>query len=399
MKGAGAADCRSPDQGGNSDTAGDWARSAGCCPEEVTLWSPGSSAALSPPVRGRLPALVGATGGRSCTRTSLWSHRMIAFVQRLHAGLAIALPRGLRADPLLAAARPGPASPCSAASDRRRGCSSTSPPRGAGPVGRWPRSSAEIAAAGWVVRHVDVDRETDLVRRFGVTGVPCYVLLVKGHEVGRINGATTQAELERLLGQERAAARGSRDRATGGSRGRRGRHPAAGRRPPCHSSPNRPVASRRRRLRSPAGGTDRRSRARGRAERQPSSPPPPSASAATRRRSGRREPSKRKLLAATARLRVEDSSGVSWGTGTVIDCRQGEALILTCGHIFRDSDGKGRVEVDLFGPQRPARRRRSGGLLGPEAGPGAREHLHRRADRGGSRRSPPSGRPSRVSRW
>jgi S1-C subfamily serine protease len=42
---------------------------------------------------------------------------------------------------------------------------------------------------------------------------------------------------------------------------------------------------------------------------------------------------------------------VSLGTGTVIDCRQGEALILTCGHIFRDSAGKGRVEVDLFSPR------------------------------------------------
>jgi hypothetical protein len=60
-----------------------------------------------------------------------------------------------------------------------------------------------------------------------------------------------------------------------------------------------------------------------------------------------------RLLAATARLRVEDSSGVSWATGTVIDCRQGEALILTCGHVFRDSQGKGRIEVDLFGQQGP----------------------------------------------
>ena len=59
------------------------------------------------------------------------------------------------------------------------------------------------------------------------------------------------------------------------------------------------------------------------------------------------------MLAATARLRVEDGDGVSWGTGTVIDCRQGEALILTCGHIFRDSQGKGRIEVDFFGPGGP----------------------------------------------
>ena len=57
-----------------------------------------------------------------------------------------------------------------------------------------------------------------------------------------------------------------------------------------------------------------------------------------------------RLLAATARLRVAGGTGVSLGTGTVIDCRQGEALILTCGHIFRDSAGKGRVEVDLFSP-------------------------------------------------
>jgi S1-C subfamily serine protease len=57
------------------------------------------------------------------------------------------------------------------------------------------------------------------------------------------------------------------------------------------------------------------------------------------------------LLSATARLRVAGADGVSLGTGTVIDCRQGEALILTCGHIFRDSAGKGRVEVDLFSPR------------------------------------------------
>ena len=33
--------------------------------------------------------------------------------------------------------------------------------------------------------------------------------------------------------------------------------------------------------------------------------------------------------------------------------RAGEALVLTCGHVFRDSQGKGRVTVDLFGPGAP----------------------------------------------
>jgi hypothetical protein len=56
------------------------------------------------------------------------------------------------------------------------------------------------------------------------------------------------------------------------------------------------------------------------------------------------------LLAATVRLRIEDDNGRSCGTGTIIDARNGKALILTCGHVFRDSKGNGRIEVDLFGP-------------------------------------------------
>jgi hypothetical protein len=59
------------------------------------------------------------------------------------------------------------------------------------------------------------------------------------------------------------------------------------------------------------------------------------------------------LLAVAARLRIADASGQSYGTGTVIDSRNGEALIITCGHVFRESQGKGKVTVDLFGPGAP----------------------------------------------
>ena len=67
------------------------------------------------------------------------------------------------------------------------------------------------------------------------------------------------------------------------------------------------------------------------------------------------ETSDARLVAASVRLRVEDPDGHSCGSGTIIDARGGEALILTCGHIFRDSQGKGRIEVDLFGPSGPQR--------------------------------------------
>ncbi len=55
------------------------------------------------------------------------------------------------------------------------------------------------------------------------------------------------------------------------------------------------------------------------------------------------------LLASSVKLRVDAADSHSWGTGTIIDTRQGEALILTCGHIFRDSQGLGNIEVQLFG--------------------------------------------------
>ncbi|MEC9094033.1 MAG: serine protease [Planctomycetota bacterium] len=54
---------------------------------------------------------------------------------------------------------------------------------------------------------------------------------------------------------------------------------------------------------------------------------------------------------ATVRLRVVDSAGTSHGSGTVIHSKGRDALVLTCGHIFRDSGGKGRIEADVFLPQ------------------------------------------------
>jgi hypothetical protein len=55
----------------------------------------------------------------------------------------------------------------------------------------------------------------------------------------------------------------------------------------------------------------------------------------------------RKALAATVRLKVEDSLGVSYATGTVIHRVENESLVLTCGHVFRDSQGHGKITAEL----------------------------------------------------
>jgi thiol-disulfide isomerase/thioredoxin len=234
-----------------------------------------------------------------------------------------------------------------------------------GPCRQMAGLIGEISAAGWLVRHVDVDREADLVKRFGVTGVPCYVLLVKGHEVGRINGATTRAELENLLAKSAAPLGGTAPPvaaavelprvpgiplpvaaaavplATESPRPPRADVPAV--MPPA-ALPQSPLAVASAQLQSPLAVAS-----------APAAVPSdrnPAAQTGSLPDADRAD-LERRLMQATARLRVEDTAGVSWGTGTVIDCRQGEALILTCGHIFRDSQGKGRVEVDVFGQQGP----------------------------------------------
>ena len=51
---------------------------------------------------------------------------------------------------------------------------------------------------------------------------------------------------------------------------------------------------------------------------------------------------------ATVRLRVHDGHGYGAGTGTIIDTHGEEALVLTCGHLFRETQGKGKIEVDLY---------------------------------------------------
>ncbi len=55
-----------------------------------------------------------------------------------------------------------------------------------------------------------------------------------------------------------------------------------------------------------------------------------------------------RLIGASVRLRVDEENGRSFGTGTIIDARQGQALVVTCGHLFRDTKGQGPVTVEMF---------------------------------------------------
>jgi S1-C subfamily serine protease len=165
--------------------------------------------------------------------------------------------------------------------------------------------------AGYPIRQIDTSRDPVLTRQYGVERIPCFVMLVDNQEVERKVGAVSGEELQAMFGR---AKRIVEDRGRG-----RGQSPDVTQPATATTSPSQllPTA----------------------VERGPATSVPGQASI-----TGGTE----KLLAATVRLRVDDAQGHAYGTGTIIDARSGQALVITCGHLFRESKGKGPVFVETF---------------------------------------------------
>lgn len=194
----------------------------------------------------------------------------------------------------------------------------------------------ELAGRGYPVRKVNVSGSPGLAAKYGVDLVPCFVMLVDGQVVDRVVGGTTFSRLERMCQRAKAAGPeetlASQGDSSGGWRSGGGLVPS---------------------VRSDVFA--------GNGQRQPPMGPPESHAPDRALPPGWTGPANTldrpadDLVAATVRLKIEDPDGRSCGSGTIIDAQDGWALILTCGHIFRDSKGLGPIEVDLFGPT-PAER-------------------------------------------
>ena len=175
----------------------------------------------------------------------------------------------------------------------------------------------QLAAEGYPVRRVNVEQYRDLTQRFRVTSIPCFVMIVDGKEAGRVVGPTSLGRLHQLCSLVRAAA----------------------------PNPNTMLAMPARAAPVPSSGMA--------GNGGPSVPVVPVVYTSVPKEL---PVSDATMLAASVRLRVEDSQGHSCGSGTIIDARVGgEALVLTCGHLFRDSKGTGKIDVDVRGAAGTAR--------------------------------------------
>lgn len=175
------------------------------------------------------------------------------------------------------------------------------------------------------VQRVNVDKNKPLAAKFGVQSIPCFVMVVNGREVDRSIGLTSFGRLQKMCKAGPSAAASSRT-------------------PPMLAANNaslaQPIPI------PPSPGPSPALQASFNEPWNPTIPTQPVSAIADQTASV----SDAALLAVSVRLRIEDPDGRSCGSGTIIDSQGNEALVLTCGHIFRDSRGKGRITVDMFGP-------------------------------------------------
>ena len=175
---------------------------------------------------------------------------------------------------------------------------------------------AELERSGVPIRHVNVGTESDLARRYGIRQTPTFVVVSGGREVTRLVGMQSAAKLLDAMSIN-----------PGG--------PLIATR-----STNRSIdiSNEPRTRLAPMQAFDRSPQTLISADSE-SSEAMPSVNKANAVELAR---------AATVRLRVHDGKGYGAGTGTIIDTHDDEALVLTCGHLFRDTKGEGKIEVDLF---------------------------------------------------
>lgn len=202
-----------------------------------------------------------------------------------------------------------------------------------------------LTVAGHSVRRVDVDNYPQVARQYDVREIPCFVMLHGGRETDRVVGKASFDRLQGMFAQpDTGAARGQATFVSSPMQ-----QPAQQQQAQYQPAPYRPEPYQSAAAAPPAASVAP-------ASYQQMSPAPRAVQVVPtdyrQATSNDVDPAdiRRRAVAASVRLKVEDDAGFGFGTGTIIDTHDEEALVVTCGHLFRDSQGKGKITVDLFAP-------------------------------------------------
>ncbi len=215
---------------------------------------------------------------------------------------------------------------------------------------------AQLQSEGWVVRTIDVDQQPELVKQFRIENLPTLAILCRQQEVDRMVGAVSYERIrERAL---RAAARNQSGAAPRQTQPQqqpqsgpivRGQSPGLNPFPMLATAPALAAAGHLAsgQLNGIVDGSSREatSNAQPAFNTIPASAQPQPISQQTTLTI---EQAIARAAAATVRIRVDEANTTAYGTGTIVDVRGQEALILTCGHLFRDMQPNSQLTIDLF---------------------------------------------------
>ncbi|MEM8943820.1 MAG: trypsin-like peptidase domain-containing protein [Planctomycetota bacterium] len=199
-----------------------------------------------------------------------------------------------------------------------------------GPCRQMRPTIARLASEGLLIREIDISRDPQTAARYGVKQVPTFIVAVDGRAAEQKIGPTSYDQLRAMLT----------------------RHMPASSQPIASTFAAQPT--------SPAADLSRPQAGRVVSLQDPTPRPPrpsaiPNTFGNTQSRpqtpaTGSLSSHHQRLLSATVKITVDDPDGKSVGTGTIVDARSGEALVLTCGHLFRSSQGQGQITVTTFQP-------------------------------------------------
>jgi thioredoxin-like negative regulator of GroEL len=243
---------------------------------------------------------------------------------------------------------------------------------GCGPCIQLQPAIDQLKRDGWSVRTVNTDREPLLVRKYAIQSLPTLVVVEGGREVERIIGAAPYEKISARLAkldakveppiasQLQAAPTSTPSQSFDQGPTIRGQSQALNAFPMLNS-----VASAAAVSATPAPRTTEQPPQR--AVDNVSKAPENSARLADRNRnnpvvsavanipssprtSSAIDPQQAILIAqqATVRIRVDEENTTAYGTGTIVDVHGDEALILTCGHLFREMKPHSQLTVDLY---------------------------------------------------
>ena len=196
------------------------------------------------------------------------------------------------------------------------------------------RTTDQAIRDGWVVRRIDTKREPHVSMRWQISNVPTTVLVRNGREIDRILGPIAYPELQRRLSAAssvdsmRSSADRNRDRVQNESPILRGQSPLD----------MIPMAA-------ALANSSSVAIAKSSGSMFPTQRDPPSMRELSEPDRFPSDPQ-----GATVRIRVDEhlQNSISTGTGTIIDSHNGEALVLTCGHLFRDYQNQAKITVETF---------------------------------------------------